>query len=62
MKSLKRKLKSLKRKENEKYAKKRIGKQRKAKKKRTKKLGTIGLEKKESKWTTQPENESSMHM
>jgi len=36
--------KNVKRKENEKYAKKRIGK---AKKKRTKKLGTIGLEKKE---------------
>ena len=36
--------KSVKRKENEKHAKKRIGKQ---KEKRTKKLGTNGLEKKE---------------
>ena len=51
--------KSVKRKENEKHAKKRIGKQ---KKKRTKKLGTNGLEKKRSKWTTQVENMSNIHM
>ena len=44
---------------NEKHAKKRIGKQ---KKKRTKKLGKNGLEKKRSKWTTQVENMSSIHM
>ena len=52
--------KSMKWKENEKkHAKKRIGKQ---KKKRTKKLSTDGLEKKRSKWTTQVENKSSIHM
>ena len=51
--------KSVKRKENEKHAKKRIGKQKKT---RTKKLGTNGLEKKRSKWTTQVENMSSIHM